>query len=71
MEFQKKEGFLVKQGIVRKNWKKRWFIMDGTLLYYFRKQKDPYPAGIIQFRDANNIDCVSEPIENHPNCFFH
>jgi len=64
-----KEGFLTKQGIVVKNWKKRWFVLSGTLLCYFRKQKDPYPKGIIQFSDARTIDCVLEPIDNRVNCF--
>ena len=31
-----KEGYLTKQGHVRKNWKRRWFVLyaDGELAYY-------------------------------------
>jgi len=68
-ELPTKEGFLTKQGIVFKNWKKRWFVLTGTLLCYFRKQQDPFPKGMIQFSDARTIDCLMESIDNRANCF--
>ena len=30
-----KEGFLVKQGVTVKSWKRRWFVLKGQVLYYF------------------------------------
>jgi hypothetical protein len=34
-----KEGWLTKQGGERKNWKKRWFLLQDNILYYFADQK--------------------------------
>jgi len=70
VELPSKEGFLTKQGIVVKNWKRRWFILSGTLLFYYKKQKDPFPAGIIQLNDAKNIECLAESIDNRTCCFL-
>lgn len=33
-----KSGFLTKEGAVRKNWKKRWFVLKGQELAYFKTQ---------------------------------
>lgn len=41
----KKEGWLVKQGHVVKNWKKRWFRTSGRYLYYFKQRGDRRPLG--------------------------
>lgn len=30
-----KEGFLMKQGVTRKSWKRRWFVLHYPTLYYF------------------------------------
>jgi len=72
-QFPEKEGFLVKQGAVVKNWKKRWFKLSGTLLFYFKKPKDSVETGIIPLRDTmlvpTKIDCLPEPIENKPYVF--
>eukprot|EP00179_Madagascaria_erythrocladioides_P004957 CAMPEP_0198324618 /NCGR_PEP_ID=MMETSP1450-20131203/12589_1 /TAXON_ID=753684 ORGANISM="Madagascaria erythrocladiodes, Strain CCMP3234" /NCGR_SAMPLE_ID=MMETSP1450 /ASSEMBLY_ACC=CAM_ASM_001115 /LENGTH=257 /DNA_ID=CAMNT_0044028429 /DNA_START=39 /DNA_END=808 /DNA_ORIENTATION=+ len=35
-----KEGWLHKQGAKRKNWKKRWFVLNKTSLNYYESQKD-------------------------------
>lgn len=29
------EGFLMKQGVTRKSWKRRWFVLNYPTLYYF------------------------------------
>ena len=34
-----KDGFLTKQGGAIKTWKKRWFVLKGDTLYYFKTQK--------------------------------
>jgi PH domain len=37
-----KDGWLVKQGAVVKNWKKRFFVLEGTTLHYFKRATDAY-----------------------------
>jgi len=66
---KKKEGFLTKKGSVVKNWKKRWFVLCGSVLSYYKKAKDPFPAGVILIKEAKSIDCVVEPIDNKAYCF--
>lgn len=43
-----KEGFLTKQGGKYKNWKKRWFILKGDTIYYFKTVKDNEQTGEIK-----------------------
>ncbi len=39
-------GYLVKQGAVVKNWKRRWFVLDShDQLRYFKKPEDSACAG--------------------------
>ncbi len=40
-----KAGFLTKQGHKFKNWKRRWFVLRGRMLSYYRKPTDVTPAG--------------------------
>ncbi|KAL9649043.1 hypothetical protein ABK040_008420 [Willaertia magna] len=48
-----KEGFLVKQGHVVKNWKKRWFVLRRGVLQYFKSvQKLKDAAGNINLSGA-------------------
>eukprot|EP01137_Pigoraptor_chileana_P009819 Opistho-2@58629 len=42
-----KEGFMVKKGHLRHNWKKRWFVLRGHNLFYFRQTKDTNTRGNI------------------------
>jgi len=47
-----KAGFLLKQGHVRKNWKKRWFVLQGDMLFYFKTKEDPIPISYIPLTDC-------------------
>lgn len=38
-----KEGYLVKEGGSYKNWKKRWVILSGPFLYYFKSPQVSVP----------------------------
>jgi len=40
------EGFMEKQGAIRKNWKERWFVIKDHFLFYCKK-KGVLPQGII------------------------
>lgn len=53
-----KDGFLTKQGGSIKNWKKRWFVLKGDTLYYFKTQKDTEQTG--QIKLEKNSVCSPE-----------
>jgi len=62
-----KEGWMTKRGGKRKNWKRRWFVLIGSVLTYYKKQqKDVPPQGVVELKDARDVECVIEPstIEN-------
>eukprot|EP01130_Rhizamoeba_saxonica_P011706 TRINITY_DN486_c3_g3_i1.p1 TRINITY_DN486_c3_g3~~TRINITY_DN486_c3_g3_i1.p1 ORF type:complete len:484 (-),score=103.57 TRINITY_DN486_c3_g3_i1:38-1447(-) len=45
-----KEGHLMKRGHIVRNWKRRWFILKGDKLYYFRDQRSAEsstPLGVV------------------------
>eukprot|EP00026_Physarum_polycephalum_P004914 Phypoly_transcript_04940.p1 GENE.Phypoly_transcript_04940~~Phypoly_transcript_04940.p1 ORF type:complete len:546 (+),score=64.84 Phypoly_transcript_04940:332-1969(+) len=42
-----KEGELMKQGHLVKNWKKRWFRIQNDMLFYFTKRTDDQPTGVV------------------------
>jgi len=43
----RKTGWLVKQGGKRKNWNKRFFVLVGDSLYYFKDEKSKTASGVI------------------------
>merc|ERR1711991_345162 len=42
-----KEGMLRKKGHFVKNWKERWFVIQGDKLFYFKNKSDPKPQGCL------------------------
>uniref|UniRef100_A0A8C5W9C6 PH domain-containing protein n=1 Tax=Leptobrachium leishanense TaxID=445787 RepID=A0A8C5W9C6_9ANUR len=46
-----KSGFCVKQGNMRKNWKRRYFILDAFSISYFKCEKDRDPLRSIYLTD--------------------
>ncbi|XP_053319045.1 pleckstrin homology domain-containing family A member 2 [Spea bombifrons] len=46
-----KSGYCVKQGNMRKNWKRRYFILDAFSISYFKCEKDREPLRCIFLRD--------------------
>ena len=42
-----KEGWLRKKGELNKGYQRRWFVLKGNLLFYFERQGDTEPVGVI------------------------
>lgn len=49
-EAPEKEGELLKQGHVVKNWKKRWFRVQNDMLFYFVSRTSERPVGVVPLR---------------------
>eukprot|EP01116_Phalansterium_solitarium_P011820 TRINITY_DN27620_c0_g1_i1.p1 TRINITY_DN27620_c0_g1~~TRINITY_DN27620_c0_g1_i1.p1 ORF type:complete len:928 (-),score=206.00 TRINITY_DN27620_c0_g1_i1:257-3040(-) len=39
------EGFLTKQGAIRRNWKTRWFVLENGVMRYYKHRTARKPAG--------------------------
>lgn len=50
--FRSKCGWLTKEGGQHKSRKKRWFVLDGYFLHYFKSDKDKVPAGSIDLKSS-------------------
>ncbi|KAL0142780.1 hypothetical protein V8B55DRAFT_1471313 [Mucor lusitanicus] len=48
--FPECEGWIYKQSDRYKTWNKRWFVLHGTNLFYFKNSKDSRMKGIIHLR---------------------
>ncbi|XP_020508359.1 cytohesin-4 isoform X2 [Labrus bergylta] len=48
-----REGWLLKNGGQVKTWKRRWFILTDSCLYYFRYTTDKDPIGIIPLENLS------------------
>ena len=58
IEGSAKQGIMKKKGAVVKNWKTRFFVLKGPLLYYYENEKASRPKGCVVLerslvRDAN------------------
>eukprot|EP00116_Pleurobrachia_bachei_P008569 sb/3468831/ len=50
------EGWLLKlggSGLTPKNWRKRWFVLKGFCLYYFKSDQDEQALGVITMPSFN------------------
>lgn len=54
-----KEGFLNKRGEMNKAFQRRYFVLKGNLLFYFEKNTDKEPVGVIILEE-----CTVELAEN-------
>jgi len=64
-------GYLIKQGALIRNWKRRWCTVSGDSIYYYDDKNSKEPKGSIPLRD-----CVVQPADDvtkRPNSFaiFH
>ncbi|XP_071947059.1 pleckstrin homology domain-containing family A member 1-like isoform X2 [Antedon mediterranea] len=55
-----KSGFCVKQGAVRKNWKRRFFVLDNLGISYFKSDQDKVPIRTIPQKDITS--CKESPL---------
>ncbi|XP_004347791.2 hypothetical protein CAOG_03966 [Capsaspora owczarzaki ATCC 30864] len=61
------EGYLTKQGGSVKTWKKRWFVLRGNAILYYRTQDAKTPLGIINL--AASIGTAEISIPGHQFAF--
>ena len=59
----KKSGWLRKQGGVVKTWHRRWFVLNGEYLFYFQKEEDVRPVGVISLQGNKIIQHPINPDE--------
>ena len=50
-----KAGYLRKQGGRVKSWKKRWFLLSNSCLYYFKKPSDAAPKGFVPLENLHVV----------------
>jgi hypothetical protein len=63
----KAEGWMAKQGHFIRNWRNRWFMLDGRNIYYFDKEGASKPKGHIYMEDGTDI--FIEERYSKPFCF--
>ena len=56
MAVSSKEGYLTKQGRIRKNWRVRWFILRNQYLSYYRTKQHKKPLGTLNLMEAISVD---------------
>lgn len=60
-----KEGWLIKRGNKRKNWKRRFFVLNANILFYCEEARNPNTAlGLIFLERCNFKKVTSEEIES-------
>ncbi|XP_072537562.1 pleckstrin homology domain-containing family A member 2 [Salminus brasiliensis] len=54
-----RSGYCVKQGNVRKSWKRRFFILDDQAVSYYKNESDKDPLRSIRLRDIHKVhECL-------------
>ncbi|KAH7830901.1 putative Rho GTPase-activating protein 22/24/25 [Monocercomonoides exilis] len=61
------EGWLTKQGHFMKNWKRRWFSLRGSTLYYYEKPTSTKESGSIPLSGCQVTN--AEEKSDKPFCF--
>jgi len=60
-----KAGYLRKKGAKRRNWTRRWFVLRGSVLSYYKAETSEQPKGTIKLEMA-----VVATSQRKPFCFF-
>jgi hypothetical protein len=61
------EGYLVKRSLWLGEWRRRYFVLKGTKLY-FAKEKGAAPHGVIDLKGCFSLKSA-EDVAKKPNCF--
>lgn len=62
------EGYLLKKGHIRKNWKWRWFKLQFGFLCYFETQDDTIPLGAVDLKHYT-VTLYSDPAKGKLHAF--
>tara|TARA_R110002050_G_scaffold220087_1_gene355978 strand:+ start:111 stop:521 length:411 start_codon:yes stop_codon:yes gene_type:complete len=65
-----KRGYIKKRGENVKNYRKRWFILKGDLLYYFKTEQDSTPLGVIPLPSEKDSIVLEDEDEGGESCGF-
>ncbi|XP_078095516.1 pleckstrin homology domain-containing family A member 2-like [Mustelus asterias] len=57
-----KSGFCVKQGFVRKNWKRRYFTLDENFFSYFKCELEKEPIRAVPLKDIQKAQHCSQAL---------
>lgn len=63
-----KEGFLVKKGHLRKNWRTRWFVLQRDSLCYYKNRGDSAPIDSIPLEGCS-VRKPADEVLRHPHLF--
>lgn len=67
----RKEGWLVKQGHLIKNWKRRWFVLEYPLLHYYKTEDTTVaPRGTIDCGQVTLSETAALERTGKENCFM-
>merc|ERR1711879_36762 len=62
------DGYLTKKGAKVKNWKRRWFVLKGDTLYYYKTRTDLEQKGEIQINTSTS--CTMEGKKDDGKYYF-
>ena len=60
-----KVGFLEKRGDLNKGYQRRWFVLKGNLLFYYEKQSDKEPIGVVVLEGCRIEMADREDVDNY------
>ncbi|KAJ8360165.1 hypothetical protein SKAU_G00166900 [Synaphobranchus kaupii] len=65
-----KAGYCVKQGAMRKNWKRRYFLLEENSLSYFKSDAEKDPLRIIPLKEVQKVqECKQSDMMMRDNLF--
>lgn len=50
------EGYLFKRGARRRNWRRRWFVLNGLFIFYYVSQANQKRKGVIVLEEAEIVE---------------